>query len=245
MAGHAGDLSEREREVLRLLLHGHDAKSIAREQGLSVNTVNERLRMSRRKLGVSSSREAARLLGAHEAGHPNSSGPKEIGVEPASSGGSDRGLPGHRAADAHRPDSIKWIGPAMLAITVIGVVALALQQNGDAASSRMPVGQPRVQTTSPKPGSVVVPGPFILRVTFDRPMRAGNHSFVQTSADTYPECSGQPAMTPDRRTFTLRCIVRPGRSYEVWLNRPPYMNFKSDAGVAAEPFQLLFRVRRR
>lgn len=84
MPGQATDLSEREREVLRLLLQGHDAKSIARDQGLSLHTVNERLRASRRKLGVSSSLEAPRLLGADEAGLPNSSGPKKIGVEPVS-----------------------------------------------------------------------------------------------------------------------------------------------------------------
>jgi len=64
-------LSEREREVLRLLLAGHDAKSAARSLGISVHAVNERLREARRKLGVSSSREAARILAAHK--HPNSS----------------------------------------------------------------------------------------------------------------------------------------------------------------------------
>ncbi len=53
-------LSEREKEALRLLLVGYDAKSIANTFGLSVHTVNDRLRDARRKLGVSSSREAAR-----------------------------------------------------------------------------------------------------------------------------------------------------------------------------------------
>jgi len=52
-------LTDREKETLRLLLSGHDAKSIARELGLSVHTVNERLRDARRRLHVSSSREAA------------------------------------------------------------------------------------------------------------------------------------------------------------------------------------------
>ena len=55
-------LTDREKETLRLLLAGHDAKSIARAQDLSVHTVNERLRDARRKLGVASSREAARQL---------------------------------------------------------------------------------------------------------------------------------------------------------------------------------------
>jgi len=65
-------LSEREKETLRLLLQGHDAKSIARDLGISVHTVNERLRASRRKLEVSSSREAARLLAQSERQVPNS-----------------------------------------------------------------------------------------------------------------------------------------------------------------------------
>ena len=41
-------LSEREKETLRLLLGGHDIKSIAAGLGLSVHTVNERLREARR-----------------------------------------------------------------------------------------------------------------------------------------------------------------------------------------------------
>src|SRR5687768_9668004 len=62
MAIDPGTLSDREKAVLRLLAKGFDAKSAARELGLSVHTVNERLRSTRRKLQVTSSREAARLL---------------------------------------------------------------------------------------------------------------------------------------------------------------------------------------
>lgn len=55
-------LTEKEKQTLRLIVRGHDAKSIARSLNLSVHTINERLRDVRRKLAVSSSREAARLL---------------------------------------------------------------------------------------------------------------------------------------------------------------------------------------
>lgn len=72
-------LSEREKETLRLLLGGHDAKSIARFLGLSVHTVNERLREARRKLGVTSSREAARLLADVEQHSPYLSADKKLG----------------------------------------------------------------------------------------------------------------------------------------------------------------------
>jgi DNA-binding CsgD family transcriptional regulator len=57
-----GALTDREKQTLRLIVRGHDAKSIARELDLSVHTINERLRDARRKLAVSSSREAARML---------------------------------------------------------------------------------------------------------------------------------------------------------------------------------------
>ena len=61
-------LTEKEKETLRLMVRGHDAKSMASELSLSVHTINERLRAARRKLDVTSSREAARLLFESEAG---------------------------------------------------------------------------------------------------------------------------------------------------------------------------------
>ena len=73
-------LNEREKETLRLLLEGHDAKSIARDLNLSVYTVNDRLRDARRKLGVSSSRQAARLLAQTQDEHPNFLAYKKFGV---------------------------------------------------------------------------------------------------------------------------------------------------------------------
>ena len=73
-------LTEKEKQTLRLIVCGHDAKSIARELDLSVHTINERLREARRKMAVPSSREAARLLHqAEEASPPKSLGYMEIG----------------------------------------------------------------------------------------------------------------------------------------------------------------------
>ena len=61
-------LTAKEKETLRLMARGHDAKSMAMELSRSVHTINERLRVARRKLDVTSSREAARLLLESEAG---------------------------------------------------------------------------------------------------------------------------------------------------------------------------------
>ena len=69
--GHAPDerldrLSSTERDLLRLLGEGHTAKSIAALTGLSPAAVNERFRAARRKTGLGSSREIARLILAQE-----------------------------------------------------------------------------------------------------------------------------------------------------------------------------------
>ncbi|MFN3863848.1 MAG: DUF4019 domain-containing protein [Erythrobacter sp.] len=112
-------LNDKEREALRLLLRGHDAKSSARELGLSVHTVNERLRDARRKLGVTSSREAARVLMAAEGDEtPENLADKALGdagsAIPADIGG---------VATGRRAWSGPWPG---LALTSAGVLAMSL-----------------------------------------------------------------------------------------------------------------------
>ena len=78
MAERCAALTEKEKQTLRLLVTGYDAKSMARHLGLSVHTVNERLRDARRKLSVSSSREAARILRAAEGEPPESLVDKQL-----------------------------------------------------------------------------------------------------------------------------------------------------------------------
>jgi DNA-binding CsgD family transcriptional regulator len=55
-------LTNKELEILRLLAEGHTVKSIAGQLGRSEASINERLREARRKTGVGSSRELARLV---------------------------------------------------------------------------------------------------------------------------------------------------------------------------------------
>ncbi|PZU77357.1 MAG: hypothetical protein DI531_00815 [Brevundimonas sp.] len=62
-------LNGAERDVLVLLAQGHTAKSIASLRSVTVAAVNERLRSARRKTGVGSSRELARLVGAQDNRH--------------------------------------------------------------------------------------------------------------------------------------------------------------------------------
>ena len=60
-------LTPRQREILRLIAQGHQAKEVARLLGISERTVKTHTDAARRRLGVATSREAARLLMAWEA----------------------------------------------------------------------------------------------------------------------------------------------------------------------------------
>ena len=135
-------LTDKEKQTLRLLLNGHDAKSLARHFGLSVHTINERLRDARRKLSVSSSREAARLLrdAEHGSAAPELIGDVRFGAAPAPSDAHDRPGP------AAEPPSSRWrwwaIGGSIMLI-IATMLALS------APSLTPPLSQPAAVTTPP------------------------------------------------------------------------------------------------
>ena len=116
-------LTDKERQTLRLILRGHDAKSSARELGLSVRTVNERLRDARRKLGVTSSREAARRLLAEESETPET--PPEFVVDKALGDAPMDPAAASMTAPAIRRWAWSGLGPG-LALTTIGVLVMSL-----------------------------------------------------------------------------------------------------------------------
>jgi DNA-binding CsgD family transcriptional regulator len=233
-------LTEKERAVLSLLAQGHDAKSIATALSLSVNTVHERLREARRKTGASSSRAAARLLADRE--EPQIFGSKKTGMEDQPRTNQYPELPDRRAPANVEPFPTNWGAPLMISAAILAS-ALIVKAGGFAAPSSR-ASAPKVIATAPANGALVRPGRITLSVTFDRPMRRQSYSFVQRAAETYPNCGAKrPTQSRDGRTFTLQCLLSPGRRYEVWFNSPPYTNFVSEAGVRAEPYQLLFRSR--
>lgn len=139
-------LTEKEKQTLRLIVRGHDAKSMARHLGLSVHTVNERLRDARRKLEVSSSREAARLLLDTEGpdierGDPQKLADKPIGEAAGAatvtqSDGPDSGTV--RASGVASP--VAWLiaGVATMSVIVgILILAAAPQSAGLPAPSQL------------------------------------------------------------------------------------------------------------
>jgi DNA-binding CsgD family transcriptional regulator len=227
-------LSEREREVLRLLSRGHDSKSAAAALGLTPSAVSERLREARRKLDVTSSREAARILAAAEGGAG-----KRVDML-AGLGRSAQLSPGH---EGQRRLAVYGIGGLMMIAILAGALGLWATSNGSGYAAPPAVESPRVIRTSPRQGEVIAPGPFAISITYGQSMQSGAYSFVQISPETFPDCEHDASRSPDGRTYTMRCNASPGRRYEVWFNRPPDINFKATDGQPAEPYQLLFRSR--
>lgn len=116
-------LTEKEKQTLRLIVRGHDAKSVAVTLGLSVHTINERLRDARRKLMVSSSREAARLLLAAE-GTPENLGDKRTGEDAGAAANDVEAAPDGVAAPARRRLPV-LIGVLLMTLA-LGLLALTL-----------------------------------------------------------------------------------------------------------------------
>lgn len=141
-------LSEREQDTLRLLLVGHDAKSIAGHLGVSVHTVNDRLREARRKLGVSSSRQAARLLAQAECAPPNILGHTKFGMAGQELRVQQPERIGPLMGQSHR---VWWLTGGSLVIFVIAAAAI-LSMNGMEGSSNS-FGR-ATQSNSPAPGSI-------------------------------------------------------------------------------------------
>jgi len=108
-----GALTPAECEALALLAEGHTAKSIAALTGRSVAAVNERLREARRKTGIGSSRELARLLAAHK----NRDEKIDLGSVPAAAAAL---LP--QTGDNRR----WWTGRIVMPFILIGGLAAAL-----------------------------------------------------------------------------------------------------------------------
>lgn len=124
--GHAA-LTEKEKQTLRLIVRGHDAKSTARALGLSVHTINERLREARRKMAVSSSREAARLLFEQEEAPPEKAGHKPLG-EAIGPGVDEVTTPPEDGRERGRRLARIAIGATLMLIALAAIALSALPQ---------------------------------------------------------------------------------------------------------------------
>lgn len=135
-------LNDIERDLLLLLGQGHTAKSIASLRGMSEAAVNERFRSARRKSGISSSREIARIIAAQENRH------EEIGLGETRIRYSETNRPGALLrASLHR----RWKISMLAATGLIAVAMFAYQITGAETVSPKPVLSPEKTTSVATP----------------------------------------------------------------------------------------------
>lgn len=168
-------LSEKERQALRLLLAGHDAKSSARALGISHHAIHDRLRRARQKLGTTGSREAALILHAWERPIPDPVVHKPIGDEPPPPLPDDSS-----SAQTKRPVSFwsQWRGKGLILMSVTTLViaaALTLNSPGGAVQKTAPAVQGSVDP-APQPGHSpsaprAISWPLLTRATPPQAMR--------------------------------------------------------------------------
>lgn len=223
-------LSDTERRALLLLATGHTAKSAANTLGVTEASVNERLREARRKTGVGSSRELARLTSQEDLASQENRDEK-IGIVSGSA----------RADTVIAVRGRKW----PLIVGAFSMIALAAAIGAFAALAVSPPpgppagAIPRVRAVSPKVGAEVAAGKIQIKVTFDQPMLA-SWSFVMRDPASYPNCAQTPVQSKDGRTFTLDCTVEAGRDYWIGFNNTRLKGFQSLDGVPATPAMLRF-----
>jgi len=142
-------LTDKEKQTLRLLLAGHDAKSMARQLDLSVHTINERLRDARRKLSVSSSREAARILHKAEGAIPENLGDQQIGGAIAGPTDQQVGKPRARStAKSLNPWAIGGLFMLSLSVALMAFLGMSATTDNLAQPQEMAVEASHVPDTA-------------------------------------------------------------------------------------------------
>lgn len=221
-------LTEKEKQTLRLIVRGHDAKSTARSLGLSVHTINERLRDARRKMAVSSSREAARLLLQAEGGGVDSPYPDLFGDAGI---GEDTGRPRvDRVGRAHRRP---WIIIGVFLMT-LALALLALTAMPQSASTPPP--PPAAAREAPNAEVVDTARQWLALLdqsNWDESYRATGSSFraMNTSqiwAET-SETARRPLGAMISRTFiSQEDLPAPPHGYEVVKFRTRFANSNAE-----------------
>lgn len=128
----------------------------------------------------------------------------------------------------------------MLTLTAAGLILTS----GILATPQEDEEGVHVERTLPAEGAQIEPGPFILRVTFDRPMIKEIKSVYSPASDgSVPlSCQGPPEITKDRKSFEQLCIATAGATHQVWFGHADMGSFRSEDGQSPDAFLLTFTV---
>ena len=149
-----------------------------------------------------------------------------------------------------RSSRVRSAAVAVIVLT-IGYAALAeettpAKPESDAAApaTKSAVeGPPRIVSMTPAAGATDVdPAMSEIVVTFDRDMARG-FSWTGGGPDYPPIAEGQRAHWRDTRTAVLPVKLEAGHYYRVGINSKSHRNFRSAAGVPAQPSAICFTTR--
>jgi RNA polymerase sigma-70 factor (ECF subfamily) len=117
--------------------------------------------------------------------------------------------------------------------------AIAFTTRGADAATVAGLDAPQVVTFSPElEKKDVDPNVARLEVTFDKAMGPG---FSWTGGgEHYPETTGKPEWSADKKTCSLPVKLKPGWTYRLGLNSPSHINFQSSFGIPLEPVEWRF-----
>lgn len=102
---------------------------------------------------------------------------------------------------------------------------------------------PKVVSIEPANGATDVdPAVSEIRIVFDRPMRDGTWSVVG-GGPHFPEITGRSSYDAAHEVLTFPVRLKPGWSYELWLNSGRYQGFASADGVPLAPVHVTFATR--
>jgi len=82
-----------------------------------------------------------------------------------------------------------------------------------------------------------------IRVTYSKDMADGSWSWSTWGQNTFPQTTGKPHYTDDKRTCVLPVQLQPDKTYAVWLNSENFGNFKDSTGKSAVPYLLIFKTK--
>jgi RNA polymerase sigma-70 factor (ECF subfamily) len=136
-----------------------------------------------------------------------------------------------------RGERMRTVVPIVLWLSTVTVVSSAADSKAISVQAMPPV----VVQTIPMSGATDVdPSLSEIKVTFSKEMHVTSWSWVQISADTFPDLIGKPYYMEDRRTCVANVKLQPGKTYVIWFNSEDYRNFRDLPGHPAVPYLLVF-----
>ena len=147
------NLTDKEREALRLWLGHATAKEIALDLGVSHHAVEKRLKSARQKLGVQTSLDAARILAEAERYGRTASQPPEV----------DRAAAGAQVREAREAVELQsrpfhrhpvMIGVIFMSLTMLAALALTASSSQDAPAPAIEAQLPEVVFIDKRDGAI-------------------------------------------------------------------------------------------